>query len=320
MWKPIILDGKETKYAVSDKGKILNTKTNKILSTWNKTEGGYLRVNLYNDGKLYARLVHVLVAEAFIPKPKVDPDTKLEVNHKDGKKDNPAASNLEWATRAENIMHAVINRLMSPKRGIEHGMCNTSEDTVKKVCEMLQEKKHPREISEELDVPESLPASIKYFGAWRHIACKYNIPKPGEVEKGPRRHPERSKIYTPETIHKVCQLLEDGYTDREIVELTKVAPGFSSDIKRRRIWNYYSDQYNIPYPGNLSRHDYYLKRVTDLVNNGVTSHSKIILRLGLPDTQKNKEFLIGIYNEIKQRASSTIEHSGVGEIPSSTSK
>jgi hypothetical protein len=58
------------------------------------TSKGYLRVSLYVDKQRIRKLVHVLVAEAFIP------------NHKDGNKQNPLVDNLEWHTCHENMQHA----------------------------------------------------------------------------------------------------------------------------------------------------------------------------------------------------------------------
>jgi hypothetical protein len=46
------------------------------------------------------RLVHQLVAAAFIPK------TDECVNHKNGVKTDNRADNLEWCSRAENLQHA----------------------------------------------------------------------------------------------------------------------------------------------------------------------------------------------------------------------
>lgn len=64
--------------------------------------GGYIAVQLWKDGRMRRFLLHVLVARAFIGRP--PPGT--EVNHIDGNKRNPAASNLEYVTRSENIRHA----------------------------------------------------------------------------------------------------------------------------------------------------------------------------------------------------------------------
>ena len=76
---------------------------------------GYLQVGLHKDGKQKRFLLHRLVALAFIP----NPDSKPEINHRDGFKFNCHVSNLEWATRSENIRHAVKFGLI--KSGEEHG-------------------------------------------------------------------------------------------------------------------------------------------------------------------------------------------------------
>ena len=59
---------------------------------------GYLRVDLYKDGKRKHFKVHRLVAEAFIP----NPCNKPQVNHIDGNNQNNSFTNLEWVTDAEN--------------------------------------------------------------------------------------------------------------------------------------------------------------------------------------------------------------------------
>lgn len=74
---------------------------------------GYLRINLTNEGKKTQHCVHRLVAQTFIP----NPENKLEVNHKNGIKDDNAVLNLEWATRSENAIHALREGLYEPARG-----------------------------------------------------------------------------------------------------------------------------------------------------------------------------------------------------------
>lgn len=63
---------------------------------------GYLHVVLYKDGFCKTCRLNRLVAEAFVE----NPESKKEVNHKDGNKLNNNADNLEWVTSSENIRHA----------------------------------------------------------------------------------------------------------------------------------------------------------------------------------------------------------------------
>jgi hypothetical protein len=62
----------------------------------------YPHVTLSQNGKPIGRLVHRIVAAAFIPNPLNLP----EVNHIDGVKTNNAVSNLEWISTADNKRHA----------------------------------------------------------------------------------------------------------------------------------------------------------------------------------------------------------------------
>lgn len=69
--------------------------------------GTYLKVSVTDEksGVQSQPLIHVLVAEAHVSKPK-DKGEDLEVNHKDGDKWNNRASNLKWVTRSENVKHS----------------------------------------------------------------------------------------------------------------------------------------------------------------------------------------------------------------------
>lgn len=109
IYKPI--DGYEGKYAVSNLGNVmsinyLNTRKPKVLTPI-KHHGGYLIVHL-GAGKI--KMIHTLVAKAFIP----NPDGKKFVNHIDGNKQNNKVDNLEWVTSKENVNHAIRTGLRNP--------------------------------------------------------------------------------------------------------------------------------------------------------------------------------------------------------------
>ena len=101
-------------YQVSTFGRVKSFKGKKSCIRKPQLRGEYLSVALCLGGEKKRRLIHVLVAQAFIP----NPLNKPEVNHDDGHKLNCHISNLYWATTAENQQHAVKNGLA--KSGEKH--------------------------------------------------------------------------------------------------------------------------------------------------------------------------------------------------------
>lgn len=96
-WRDVI-EAKEY-YEVSNKGRVRNKLTNALLRQ-RKQRTGYLSVELaYGVNK--HRLVHRLVAEAFIENPCMLPC----VNHKDENKENNFVENLEWCTYQYNVRY-----------------------------------------------------------------------------------------------------------------------------------------------------------------------------------------------------------------------
>ena len=140
IWKPV--KEFEGLYEVSNLGQVrsLNykrTKGTKILKLVIDKDG-YLRVNLYKNGKQYNKKVHRLVTAAFIP----NPEGKTEVNHIDGNKTNNRVENLEWVTHSENIQHAWESGLCEPLTGENHPFYGKhhTEETKNKISEALKGK------------------------------------------------------------------------------------------------------------------------------------------------------------------------------------
>lgn len=108
VWKDI--PGYEGKYQISNKGRVKSLPRDEqfckrpkevILKTF-VCGSGYQEVILRNKGKRKPKLIHRMVAEAFVP----NHANKEEVNHKDGDKFNNVHTNLEWVTPKENIRHS----------------------------------------------------------------------------------------------------------------------------------------------------------------------------------------------------------------------
>lgn len=108
-WRYIKETGR--KYSVSNQGRVKNNINGNILKAIN-TPKGYTKVNLHMDNGLrYSRLIHRLVATAFIP----NSENKPEVNHKNGIKHDNRVENLEWVTQEENLKHAYDTGLVRHK-------------------------------------------------------------------------------------------------------------------------------------------------------------------------------------------------------------
>ena len=133
IWKPVV--GHEGAYEVSDLGRVRSVdRVAQVLNRWGSfsmrsyqgkmlraTDNGvgYLCVHLCGSTGRESKLVHRLVAEAF-----VEPlHGKAFVNHRDGGKLNNQSFNLEWCTRAENMQHAQDNNLVENHVVAVVGVC-----------------------------------------------------------------------------------------------------------------------------------------------------------------------------------------------------
>lgn len=112
IWKDIL--GFEGLYQVSNMGNIRSVERTVMFGNQQRTvkqlllrpfkkNNGYLVVKLYKDRVQYTVYVHRIVAMVYCEGYFED----MDVNHKDGIKDNNVYSNLEWCTRSENIKHSI---------------------------------------------------------------------------------------------------------------------------------------------------------------------------------------------------------------------
>ena len=153
-------------YAVSNLGRVKSKKTGKLLKSYQTR--GYLRVSLYNDAGRKCKLVHRLVAEAFIP----NPDNKSDVNHINGCKTDANACNLEWATASENMSHAHSNGLR-PRintQGENNGFSKLTEFQVMQIKQLLADSKSTQKtIGSQFNVSRHTIKDIKSGRRWSYL-------------------------------------------------------------------------------------------------------------------------------------------------------
>ena len=117
IWKDVV--GYEGIYKVSDRGNVFSAvrrdsngrKCGGRIMKPIQSIGGYLRISLYKNGVEKRKLVHRLVAEAFIPNPENHP----AINHRDEVKTNNELSNLEWCDARYNNNYGTRTERVSKK-------------------------------------------------------------------------------------------------------------------------------------------------------------------------------------------------------------
>lgn len=216
-WKTVYINEKETVYMVSNYGRIRSGYVDRIIKPY-KLPNDYMDIQLHIDGKIYHKLIHRLVAIAFVDNP--DPENKFKVNHKDGDKSNNYDWNLEWVTNQENMDHAVETGLIN-NLGSKNPNSVYSEAQIHQVCMLLEDGLGPTEISKLISVDRDTIGKIKSREVWKHISSGYEVPWPAQ------------RVYTvrpPEIREKIKTLIINGEKDYGKILLTLSL----SDTRRNR--------------------------------------------------------------------------------------
>jgi hypothetical protein len=159
-WKPIT---EAPGYEISDKGRIRSTLQIKSRIMRPKTKNnGYLEITLRIAGKPVSRLVHRLVAIAFLA-----PDlSRPTVNHINGKKTDNKNTNLAWSTLVENNAHSAHKRvaISNPKRAMK-----LTYVKVQKIRNMHATGTLSWIIAERFDVSPATVRNIVYGRSWKPL-------------------------------------------------------------------------------------------------------------------------------------------------------
>ena len=131
-----------------------------------KDKRGYLRTVLKGDDGISKTIkVHRIVLNSFNPTNEV-----LEVNHKNGIKDDNRIENLEWCTRKQNIQHCIDNNLQYVLKGEEIGNSKLTEREVLEIRKKFIPRIYSRsKLAKEYNVSEATIKDIIYLRTWNHL-------------------------------------------------------------------------------------------------------------------------------------------------------
>jgi len=124
---------------------------------------GYWRTNLRKSGQKYTSChIHRLLMLTFRP----TNDRNLQVNHKDGNKQNNNLNNLEWVTKLENLTHAWENGLRPKPHHV-----SLTKDQVNQIRKRYRKGQRPfmRELGVEFGVTTSAIHRIVNFKNWKTV-------------------------------------------------------------------------------------------------------------------------------------------------------
>lgn len=192
IWKEI--PGFEGLYSVSNLGRVrrdksrTSTKAGRILNPI-RTDHGYTHSKLYSPTIKRIYFTHRLVMLAFIG-PCQD---GMQINHKDGKKNNNRLGNLEYVTPKENAAHAKLHGLYlsgdenparrNPERmsrGEKNGGSKLLTAEVLLIYYLLKKGHRICDIIRRTGIPKHHIKRIKKGEAWHHL---YHIFQNYEVTK-----------------------------------------------------------------------------------------------------------------------------------------
>lgn len=178
IWKDVV--GHEGEYQVSNMGRIKSIARNirrrdgknfpvrERILVGSHDSKGYVQVELRKDGERNIRVIHRIVADAFIPKQ----EGKTQINHIDGDKDNNRVDNLEWVTCQENIGHAWENGLNHPLRGENHGNHKLTDENVRFIRKNYDPQKpgcSAKAIAKRFDVSPYAILRVVNGKGWTHV-------------------------------------------------------------------------------------------------------------------------------------------------------
>lgn len=129
-----------------------------------------------------------------------------------------------------------------------------TKETIHKVCKMLEEGYSNTYICKELNLTTTMVSHIRCKSTYTSISNQYNIPESTKIKE--------------QIVHKICQMMQDGYSNAEISNLYGIDVERISSIRRGVTYKYVSKYYNIGTSKRVTIDIQLVHRICKLLEDG----------------------------------------------------
>lgn len=173
LFKRYYYKGWKTRYLVSASGKVFSEFVESYIKPKND-KYGYPKISIRVDDRPNSHhiCIHRMVGSLWVP----GYEEGLQINHIDGNKENNNASNLEWVTNQENMIHSYKMGLEVAPRGENSYAAKYSDETIHSICRSAEGGIKVSDIVKRYGVGKDYIYDLLNGKSRSDITSQYNIP------------------------------------------------------------------------------------------------------------------------------------------------
>jgi HNH endonuclease/NUMOD4 motif len=163
IWKAVI--GYEGIYSASSSGKVRRDSSNRIV-TPQLSNCGYARIYLYKNGvKERFAVSNIIITSFFGKRP-----AGLQVNHKNGIKNDNRIINLEYVTPSQNTLHAYRILKRPTIKGSKHYRTKLKEEDIVEIRDLYKAGEYTLvQLSDKFNIGFNAISKIINYQRWTHV-------------------------------------------------------------------------------------------------------------------------------------------------------
>lgn len=172
-------------YMISNKGRIFNIYTGKILSMVLDSKGyWFYNLRAYTKTGCRCYRAHRMLMLKFHY---IEGCEDLEIDHIDTNKQNLNENNFRWCTHVENGLYSYQNGHSNPK-GEDRPYATITNEQAEQICQRITSGEEMQKIANDMNINKDLVYSISSHKAWNHISCNYDFSNKHKSQGRPKRN------------------------------------------------------------------------------------------------------------------------------------